>query len=137
LIVPNSQHSALGVASRNKRRVRNGEAGFVPVQAAELKLFSKALGPEHPDTLTSMANLAHILYSQGNIHKAFVLKEDCVRLRGKLLGHSHPHTRNSARSLKPGKKWPNSLIIKAELQSKQDRLGLQGTLRSIVARSIK
>ncbi|KAL3441517.1 hypothetical protein BJX65DRAFT_288377 [Aspergillus insuetus] len=84
----------------------------------ELKLCSKALGPEHPDTLTSMASLAHILYSQENIHKALMLMEDCVKLRGKLLGHSHPHTRNSARSLKDWKEM-------AELSNIQHRSRVQ------------
>jgi hypothetical protein len=55
-----------------------------------------------------MANLAHTFYSQENIYKALVLMEDCVKLRGKLLGHSHPHTRNSARSLKRWKKKAKS-----------------------------
>jgi hypothetical protein len=46
-----------------------------------------------------MNNLADTLYIQDNIHDAVVLMEKCVKLRDRLLGSSHPHTINSARSL--------------------------------------
>ncbi|KAI3326626.1 hypothetical protein HD806DRAFT_532260 [Xylariaceae sp. AK1471] len=48
------------------------------------------LGPEHPDTLNSMANLAFIWNSQGRDHDAFKLIEQCFHARIRVLGPEHP-----------------------------------------------
>ncbi|KAL4787161.1 hypothetical protein BJX76DRAFT_319638, partial [Aspergillus varians] len=57
------------------------------------------LGAEHPDTLTSMANLAYTCKSQGKVQDAFVLMENCSQLRNKVLGPNHPDTRQSSHDL--------------------------------------
>ncbi|KAF2646947.1 hypothetical protein K491DRAFT_583690, partial [Lophiostoma macrostomum CBS 122681] len=54
------------------------------VQVMETR--KRVLGDEHPDTLTSMNNLAFILKSQGFINKAILLIEDCCGLRAVVLG---------------------------------------------------
>ncbi|KAL4777600.1 hypothetical protein BDW60DRAFT_173483 [Aspergillus nidulans var. acristatus] len=82
------------------------EAEELGVQVKQIR--SRVLGPEHHDTLATMANLAHTLYSHENIDGALVLMENCVKLRGKLLGHSHPPIRNSARFLKHWKEMAES-----------------------------
>ncbi|KAF2022766.1 hypothetical protein EK21DRAFT_82453, partial [Setomelanomma holmii] len=59
----------------------------------------RVLGEEHPDTLTSMHNLAYTLRSQGYYNKAFVLLERCYQLRWQILGNQHPHTQLSLNAL--------------------------------------
>ena len=51
-------------------------------------------GPEHPDTLLCMHNLACILKSQSR-DEAISLMEKCLELRKKVLGTHHPHTKNA------------------------------------------
>ncbi|KAL2819483.1 violaceus kinesin [Aspergillus granulosus] len=82
------------------------EAEELGMQVMEIR--SRVLGTEHPDTLTSMANLAHTFYSKDNIHDAVLLMEKCVRLRESLLGPSHPHTISSAFSLREWKETVDS-----------------------------
>ena len=55
----------------------------------------RVLGQEHPDTLTSMHNLALTLYSQGRDEKAVALMVQCVNLRKMKLGVDHPDTKLS------------------------------------------
>jgi hypothetical protein len=57
------------------------------------------LGAEHPDTLTSMVNLAHTWKSQRRLSDALALLEACYRLRKKVLGPDHPDTRDSFHAL--------------------------------------
>ncbi|KAI1182340.1 hypothetical protein F5B17DRAFT_420840, partial [Nemania serpens] len=52
------------------------------------------LGPEHPNMLTSMANLAFIWNSQGRDHDAFELIEQCSNARILVLGPGHPDTQS-------------------------------------------
>ncbi|KAL4989577.1 purine and uridine phosphorylase [Aspergillus falconensis] len=56
-------------------------------------LLEIMLGAKHPDTLTSMANLAYTWKSQGRLPDALALLEACCRLSHEVLGQDHPHTR--------------------------------------------
>jgi hypothetical protein len=53
---------------------------------------TRVLGEEHPDTLTSMANLALTYRSQGRWKDAISLMEACFQLRKRILGGYHPET---------------------------------------------
>jgi Tetratricopeptide repeat len=55
----------------------------------------RVLGAEHPDTLTSMNNLACTWKSQGRVHEALALMEECVQFRRQTLGPHHPDTTTS------------------------------------------
>ena len=55
----------------------------------------RVLGQEHPDTLTSMNNLAFTWKGQGHAKEALLLMEECVRLRERRLGIDHPFTQSS------------------------------------------
>ncbi|KAL2847247.1 hypothetical protein BJY01DRAFT_212762 [Aspergillus pseudoustus] len=57
------------------------------------------LGAEHPDTLTSMANLAYTWKSQGRVLEALALLKESCRLRHKVLGPDHPSTREAVNAL--------------------------------------
>ena len=59
----------------------------------------RTLGLEHPDTLSSLNNLAVTYSNLGNHQKALVLKEKVYDLRRKLLGDSHPDTLLSLHNL--------------------------------------
>jgi hypothetical protein len=67
------------------------------VQVMETR--KRVLGDEHPDTLTSMNNLAFTMIGQGRKGDAIKLMTKCVRLRQKILGPEHPHARSSAAAL--------------------------------------
>jgi hypothetical protein len=51
------------------------------------------LGKEHPDTLTSMNNLAGILRDQGKYEQAEEMLRQALRLRETVLGEEHPDIR--------------------------------------------
>ena len=53
------------------------------------------LGADHPDTLTSMANLAFTLQSQARYAEALALMEKCFQSRQQVLGEQHPYTQSS------------------------------------------
>lgn len=57
------------------------------------------LGAEHPDMLTSMANLAFTWKDQGRHVEALGLLLDCVQLRSKVLGVEHDDTVSSSATL--------------------------------------
>ena len=57
-----------------------------------LDLHKKVLGPEHPDTLTSMANLAVTYSGQGKYEEAGELELKVLDLSKKVLGPEHPDT---------------------------------------------
>ena len=50
------------------------------------------LGSDHPDTLTSMHNLAYGYEGLGRRHEALQLREQTLQLMKSKLGPDHPHT---------------------------------------------
>jgi hypothetical protein len=60
------------------------------VQVMETR--KRMLGQEHPDTLTSMANLAFTWKSLGRDHDALELMRECLLLLKQKLGVDHPDT---------------------------------------------
>ncbi|MGW1190848.1 tetratricopeptide repeat protein [Streptomyces sp. NPDC002559] len=52
----------------------------------------QVLGDEHPDTLTSRANLATSYQQAGRTNDAITLLEHVLTDRERLLGNEHPHT---------------------------------------------
>ena len=55
----------------------------------------RVLGEEHPDTLTSMNNLAFTWKENGRHVEALKLMKECVQLRTLVLGASHAYTVSS------------------------------------------
>jgi len=55
-------------------------------------LAGRAFGEEHPDTLTSMSNLALTLGNQGDLNGARALQEQVLEARRRVLGEEHPDT---------------------------------------------
>jgi 5,10-methylenetetrahydrofolate reductase len=57
-----------------------------------METMKKVLGAEHPDTLISMANLAHTLRAQGDNQSAYALMDECASISHRILGPNHPYT---------------------------------------------
>jgi Tetratricopeptide repeat len=55
----------------------------------------RVLGQEHPDTLTSMANLASKYRNQGRWKEAEELEVQVKETRKRVLGQEHPSTLTS------------------------------------------
>jgi Tetratricopeptide repeat len=64
------------------------------VQVMETR--KRVLGEEHPDTLSSMNNLAFTMKEQHKRGEAFELMAECVRLGNQILGVKHPDALSSA-----------------------------------------
>jgi Tfp pilus assembly protein PilF len=52
----------------------------------------KALGKDHPNTLTSVSNLAGVLQYQGKYEAAEEMNRRALEEREKALGKDHPDT---------------------------------------------
>ncbi|KAI0398797.1 P-loop containing nucleoside triphosphate hydrolase protein [Xylaria palmicola] len=59
----------------------------------------RVLGPEHPDTLNSMSNLASTYWNQGRWKEAETLEVQVVETQKMVLGPEHPNTLNSMANL--------------------------------------
>jgi tetratricopeptide (TPR) repeat protein len=64
-----------------------------------LELRRKVLGREHPDTLTSMNNLARMLSEQGKYKEAETMHQQTLELARKVPGREHPLTLKSMNNL--------------------------------------
>jgi tetratricopeptide (TPR) repeat protein len=71
---------------------RYDEAVELFVQVHETR--AKALGKEHPDTMTAMANLALTYQKQGRWRDAEELLLPVIEVRKRVLGEDHPSTLN-------------------------------------------
>ena len=60
---------------------------------------NELLGDEHPDTLTSMANLASTYWNQGRWKEAEELEVQVMETRKRVLGEEHPSTITSMANL--------------------------------------
>jgi hypothetical protein len=59
----------------------------------------RVLGQEHPDTLTSMANLASTYWDRGRRKEAEDLEVQVIETRKRVLGQEHPDTLTSMANL--------------------------------------
>ncbi len=103
-------HAAALGDSTESSYLLNGFAGFQHFRngaygQAEL-LYRRALeadennlGPEHPDTLTSLNNLALLLDDKGDYNGAEPLYRRALEARERILGPEHPNTLSSLNNL--------------------------------------
>jgi tetratricopeptide (TPR) repeat protein len=68
------------------------EAGAIALYSEVLAMQSRILGPEHPETLSTKANLAATMSRQGNYEEAKRLEMSVLRTMQRVLGPAHPHT---------------------------------------------
>jgi hypothetical protein len=64
-----------------------------------METSKRVRGPEHPQTLTSMANLAFTWKAIGRRAEAFKLMDECVQLRRQVVGVGHPDFLSSSETL--------------------------------------
>jgi Tfp pilus assembly protein PilF len=57
------------------------------------------LGPDQPDTATSLDNLGSLLQAQGDFAGARSLLERALSIREKVLGPEHPETATTLNNL--------------------------------------
>ena len=84
-----------GLCLYSDGRYNEAEVQFVEV----LKIRRKVLGAEHPDTLTSIANLASTYRNQGRWKEAEDLDGQVMETRKRVLGTEHPDTLTSMNNL--------------------------------------
>ncbi len=64
-----------------------------------MALYRQHLGPDHPDTLNCMSNLAGAYRDAGKLDLALPLFEETLKLWKAKLGPDHPDTLNSMNNL--------------------------------------
>ena len=74
-------------------------AAAKPLYERALALREQALGPSHPDTATSLNNLAVLYAYQGDFDRALPLIERALVIRVRALGAQHPDTIQTQQSL--------------------------------------
>jgi hypothetical protein len=85
---------------------------MVQLQAHMIEMNKTKLGEDHPDTLTSMANLAFTWKSSAHDAKAINLLSDCLIKQKQRPGLDHPSTLSHSETLL---KWETeSLNIKLQ-----------------------
>jgi tetratricopeptide (TPR) repeat protein len=70
-----------------------------PLWNSALAMCERVLGPEHPNTLTSLNNLAALYRSQGKYEQAEPLYQRALAGRQRVLGPEHPNTLNIVNNL--------------------------------------
>lgn len=78
-------------------RARTGEAERLLIQA--LSIREQLLGPDHPDTATSLNNLARLYQMRGRYEQAESLYVRALEIREEKLGPDHPRTAQSLHNL--------------------------------------
>jgi Tfp pilus assembly protein PilF len=67
-------------------------AAAQPYYERALVITEAALGPDHPDTATSLNNLGALLKAMGDLAGARPYYERALAIAEKALGSEHPHT---------------------------------------------
>ncbi len=94
---------AAAIAAANVEVAQLYRAGDYPAaleRAREvLEDAERVLGPEHPDTLSSVNNLASLHQIQGRYGEAELLYRRALEARARVLGPEHPQTLGSVNNL--------------------------------------
>jgi tetratricopeptide (TPR) repeat protein len=115
-------------------------AGARKLQEQVLEIRRRILGEEHPDTITSMGNLAATLQAQGDLAGAQKLQEQVLEIMRRILGEEHPNTLTSMSNLAVTLSDQGDLVGARKLQ--EQVLGIRrrilgeehpGTLTSILS----
>ncbi len=90
--------------------------------------ITKLHGADHPDTATSLNNLAGLYKSQGHLEKAEPLYKRALEIREDKLGPDHPYTATSLNNLAGLYKAQGHLekaepLYKRALEIREDKLG--------------
>ncbi|GAG19798.1 unnamed protein product, partial [marine sediment metagenome] len=72
---------------------------LIPLMEEFTGLIEGRLGPEHPDTATSLDNLAMLYWHQGRYEEAEPFYKRALAIHEKVSGAEHPDTANSLNNL--------------------------------------
>ena len=70
-----------------------------PYYEQALEIRRKVLGEEHPDTATSLNNMAILCFYEGNLQMAETFMKRAFMIYDKILGSQHPDTESARNSL--------------------------------------
>jgi tetratricopeptide (TPR) repeat protein len=98
--------SELGMATAILASAQGDYAGARRLEEQVLEVRTRVLGKEHPNTLSSMSNLATTLSAQGDYAGARWLQEQVLEVSTRVLGKEHPGTLTSMSNL--------ALILRAQ-----------------------
>jgi serine/threonine protein kinase/tetratricopeptide (TPR) repeat protein len=91
----------------------------IPLQEEVRNYYLAVSGPEHPDTLAAMQDLANSYDSAGRLDEALKLREQVLTVRRKVLGPEHPNTfgvaANLANSYEEARRWDEALKLREEV----------------------
>ena len=87
--------AVVGLSLRHLGQYRDAEA----IHRRELEIRERMQGPEHPNTLDSVNDLAIVLSRLGKHDEAEAMHRQAVEIKEKVLGPEHPSTLNSMNSL--------------------------------------
>jgi serine/threonine protein kinase len=112
-----SVYQAVGLFDDSERLLRRA-----------IELQREHLGPEHPDTLESMAALNETLYRLGRLDELAALDVELLELRRRVLGEDHPDTLDSyeavaVTSLDQGRKREAEPLFRRALEGRRRRFG--------------
>ena len=97
---PQSQEIVDALSRIGARIYQKGDYRTAVTIAEQTYHFAEQkLGPEHPDTLSSVNNLAFLYRAQGRYGEAEPLYQRALAAREKVLGPEHPQTLNSVNNL--------------------------------------
>lgn len=90
--------------------------------------YEASYGPEHPDTITAMNNLALTLSNQGKTDEAASIQQQALEITHRIRGPEHPDTisvmNNLALMLDDQAKWDEAALIQQQvLTLRQQILG--------------
>jgi tetratricopeptide (TPR) repeat protein len=102
----------------------HNKAELLQVQVMETR--KKVLGAEHPDTLTSISNLASTYQNQGRWKEAELLQVQVMETRKKVLGAEHPSTltiiSNLALTYQDQGRWEEAEMLKVQVMETRKRV---------------
>ncbi len=87
------------VNQANALELQGDPASLAPIWEKILEIREKVLGPDHPETATSLNNLAVLYANQGAYAKAEPLYLRALAINEKVLGPDHPETATSLNNL--------------------------------------
>jgi len=106
LLMADGEDDQAKLSYLNKQVIELYQAGkfteAIPIALEAVELSEKALGPDHPDTVTALNNLGELYCSMGDYAKAEPLLKRALNIKEKTLGPDHPdaaRTRNDLREL--------------------------------------
>ncbi len=96
LLIAYEQDEDAKRSSLNQQVIELYQAGkfneAIPIAQEAVELSEKALGPDHPDTATTLNNLGLLYRSIGDYTKTELLYQRALKINEKALGPDHPAT---------------------------------------------